>query len=89
MTIHVICEECGQPNEVADQFAGGIVNCSGCGRAVSVPGLRDPLWRALQVVAAVVWAAATAIAYASAGLLWAMVVAAIVAALVWLVSRAF
>jgi hypothetical protein len=87
MTIHVLCE-CGQPNEVAPELAGGIVNCSGCGRAVAVPGLRDPFWRVLQVGAAIGWAAATAWTYAAAGLMWAVVVAVVVAASAWLVSRA-
>ena len=87
MTIDVFCE-CGQLNEVADEFAGGIVNCSGCGRAVAVPGLRDPPWRAMQVGAVVGWAAVTAFVYSTAGASWALVVGVGVALALWLLSRA-
>jgi hypothetical protein len=51
------CPHCRTPTEVADHFAGGLVNCKKCGRAIEVPGLRDPLWwllRAGVVVAALV-----------------------------------
>jgi hypothetical protein len=50
------CPHCRTPAEVPDRFAGGIVNCKKCGRAIEVPGLRDPLWwllRAGVVVAAI------------------------------------
>ena len=87
MAIDVFCE-CGQLNEVSDESAGGIVNCSGCGRAVAVPGLRDPLWRVMQAGAVIGWAAATAFAYATAGVSWAFVAAVGVALALWLLSRA-
>jgi hypothetical protein len=79
---------CGHEFEVEDDLAGGIANCPRCGKAVEVPGLRDPLWRLLQGVAGVGWAAATAAAYVSWGLGGAVATAACVAALLWLVSRA-
>ena len=56
MTEIATCPHCRTPAEVPDRFAGGIVNCKKCGRALDVPGLRDPLWwllRAGFVVAAV------------------------------------
>ncbi len=87
MLIDVFCE-CGQLNEVSEELGGGIVNCSGCGRAVTVPGLRDPLWRVMEVAAVVGWAAATAFTYATAGVVWAFVVAVGVALSLWLLSRA-
>jgi len=34
--------------QVTRAQVGGIVNCPGCGKAVQVEGLRDPLWRLLQ-----------------------------------------
>ena len=37
----------------ADQV-GGIVNCPACGKATSVEGLNDPLYRIFQVVGIVV-----------------------------------
>lgn len=86
MAIDVSCE-CGQLDEVADEFAGGIVNCSGCGRAITVPGLRDPMWRALQVGAVIGWAGMTAVTYATAGLVPALAVAVGLALSLWLLSR--
>jgi hypothetical protein len=59
-----------------------------CGKAVEVPGLRDPLWRVLQGTAAVGWAAATAAAWFAWGVAGAAATAVCVAALLWLVSRA-
>lgn len=87
MVIDVFCE-CGQLNEVSEDSAGGIVNCSGCGRAVAVPGLRDPLWRVMQVGAVVGWAAVTAFAYATVGVVGALAVAVGVGLSLWLLSRA-
>ena len=88
MPIDVFCE-CGHLNEVDEKLAGGIVNCAGCGRAVQVEGLCDPYWRSIQGVAVVGWAGATAWAYVSAGLMWALIVGLAGAALLWLASRAF
>jgi len=80
---------CGHRFDVADELAGGITNCPQCGRAVAVPGLRDPFWRVLQGAAAVLWAVATAVAAVEGGALAAVVTAVVVAGLLWLVSRAF
>lgn len=79
---------CGREFEVADGLAGGITNCPRCGKAVEVPGLRDPAWRILQGVAAIGWAAVTAGAYLVWGIAGAVATAVAGAALLWLVSRA-
>ena len=78
---------CGHEFEVADELAGGLANCPRCGKAVEVPGLRDPLWRLLQGGAAIGWAAATAAAYVSWGVAGAVATAVCLAALLWLVAR--
>ncbi len=87
MTREAACA-CGHDFEVADEIAGGITNCPHCGKAVEVPGLRDPFWRVLQGFAAVAWAAATAGGYVAWGALGAAATAVCAAALLWLVSRA-
>lgn len=79
---------CGHEFEVKDDLAGGITNCPRCGKAVEVEGLRDPAWRLLQAVAAAGWAAATAAAYFAWGVAGAAAVAAGLAAVLWLLSRA-
>jgi hypothetical protein len=79
---------CGHEFEADDRLAGGITNCPRCGKAVEVPGLRDPLWRLLQGGATVMGALATAAAYVSWGAVGALATAACIAALLWLVSRA-
>lgn len=64
------------------------MNCPWCGRATSVPGLRDPLWRLVQagIVAlaafafALVWVASSPLAGVGAG--------AGVLGLGWLATRA-
>ena len=86
--IEAFCE-CGHVNEVDDSLAGGIVNCAGCGRAVSVEGLRDPFWRAIQVFAVVAWAGATAWTFVAAGPVYALVVGVGLAVTILLLSRAF
>ena len=58
--IHVDCEQCGTPFEVADTLAGGLTNCPGCGKATPVPGLRDPYYRLLQIGTAIGWVLLTA-----------------------------
>jgi hypothetical protein len=79
---------CGHEFEVADELAGGIANCPRCGKAVEVEGLKDPAWRLLQAVAAAGWASATAAAYFAWGALGAAATAVLLAAVLWLVSRA-
>ena len=54
------CSHCGHTFEPPAQLEGGIANCTKCGLAVEVPGLRDPLWYALRVGA---FAAAAALAW--------------------------
>jgi len=87
VTPRALCA-CGHEFEVRGDLAGGITNCPRCGKAVEVPGLRDPAWRLLQVIAAVAWACATAGAYVAWGLADAVTLAVCVAALLWLLSRA-
>jgi len=88
MPIDVFCE-CGHLNEVDETLAGGIVNCAGCGRAVEVEGLRDPLWRTIQAGAVIAWAGATAWTYAEAGAVYAAAVAVGLAITILLLSRVF
>ena len=57
MAIEVQCGGCARIFEVEDRFAGGIVNCPGCGRATEVSGLRDPIWWGLLALAFLGWAA--------------------------------
>ena len=87
MTVEVHCE-CGEIFDAPDQLKGGITNCPGCEKAVEVPGLRDPMWRLLQVCGALVWAGVTALVYVRAGLAPAAVVAVVTAFGLWLLSRA-
>ena len=87
MSVSAACA-CGHEFEVKDELAGGIANCPRCGKAVEVPGLRDPLWRLLQAAAAIGWAMATAAAYVSWGITAALLTALCLAALLWLLSRA-
>jgi len=85
--VQVRCR-CGKSFDAPESLAGGITNCPACGHAVEVPGLRDPYWRVLQGVAAVAWAFATAWTYVEFGATAAVVVAAALAGLLWLLSRA-
>ena len=64
------------------------MNCPGCGRATSVPGLSDPLWRLIQ--AGILGAAAVAFALGStcASPLAGISAGAVVLALGWLGTRA-
>jgi hypothetical protein len=75
--------------EADASLAGGITNCPRCGLASSVPGLNDPFWRVLQVLAALLWVGATWGAFVLGGPVWAVGVAVVLAGLLWLVSRAF
>ena len=47
--ITVRCQHCVSVFEVGPELVGGITNCPDCGRATQVGGLRDPLWRGLQL----------------------------------------
>jgi hypothetical protein len=75
--------------EADERLAGGITNCPRCGQATSVPGLRDPFWRILQVVAAFGWVCATLAAFLYFGPLQGVAAGIGLAALIWVVSRAF
>ncbi|MBK8975793.1 MAG: hypothetical protein IPM29_07690 [Planctomycetes bacterium] len=62
MTALVRCEHCGASFEVDDRLTGGITNCPECGKATTVPGLRDGLaWLSLVGVAAAVLAIAVVV----------------------------
>jgi len=87
LTQAVTCA-CGHDFDAGDDLVGGITNCPHCGKAVEVPGLRDPFWRALQVAAALAWVAAAVAGYLAWGALGGVATAACAAALLWLVSRA-
>ena len=62
MSIRVRCPQ-GHTFDADAQLAGGITNCPRCGQATSVPGLKDPFWRVLQVVAVFGWLCATFAAF--------------------------
>ena len=65
--IHVDCEQCGTPFEVADTLAGGLTNCPRCGKATPVPGLRDPYYRLFQIGMAFGWVLLTAFGWFAGG----------------------
>jgi hypothetical protein len=44
------CPHCQRVAEIPRRFRGGLVNCTGCGRAIEVPGSNDPLWVGLCVL---------------------------------------
>ena len=37
MSIHLVCENCGHPIDVADQFAGRTGHCKHCGQSIKIP----------------------------------------------------
>ncbi len=86
MTFELKCG-CLRSFPVKDEFAGGIVNCPHCGKAVEVPGLRDPFWRVLQVGAAILWAVVTAVVFVAFGVVEGLVAAVALATSLWLISR--
>jgi hypothetical protein len=86
VTVEVHCE-CGEIFDTPDQLKGGITNCPRCEKAVEVPGLSDPLWRVLQLCAALAWAGVTALVFVQAGLAPAAIVAFVTALALWLLSR--
>ena len=67
---------------------GGIVNCPSCGRATSVPGLSDPLWRLIQAGILGAAAVAFALGFSCASPLFGVWAGAGVLALGWLGTRA-
>ena len=68
-------------------MAGGLANCPSCGKATTVPGLRDPLCRLWQTVAVILLVAATGLVYATFGPGAAIGTAIIGPLLAWLASR--
>lgn len=48
------CEHCGASFDAAAELVGGMTNCAECGKATTVEGLRDPLWRLMQIGAVAV-----------------------------------
>ncbi len=68
-------------------MAGGLANCPSCGKATTVPGLRDPLWRLWQTVAVILLVAATGLVYMTVGPMAAVGAAVIGLLLAWLASR--
>ena len=87
MSVEVSCG-CGAVFDANDRLAGGVTNCPSCGRAVDVPGLRDPAWRAIQALALVAVAGVGAVAYARGGVGAAAIAILIAGAALWLISRA-
>lgn len=65
--IHVDCQQCGKPFEVADTLAGGLTNCPDCGKATPVPGLHDPFYRLIQIAVAIAWALLIACGWIAGG----------------------
>ena len=88
MSIPVGCD-CGHYFTADAKLAGGFTNCPRCGRAVAVPGLRDPIWRAVQVGALGLWVLGVAWAATAWGAGAALLVAIGGALLLWVISRGF
>lgn len=74
--------------EVGAELAGGIANCPGCGKAVDVPGLNDPIWRVLQGVALLGVVAVTVLVSRSSGVPTGLAWGVGLGILIWLISRA-
>lgn len=89
MTIPTPCG-CGRVFEAPDSMVGGLANCPACGRAASVPGLRDPFWAWLKALAALVVLGVGLGLSLGLGVdpLLGLGAAATLALLLWLLSRA-
>jgi len=87
LSVEVECP-CTHAFRVPDDLAGGYANCPRCQQAVAVPGLRDPLWRALQGLALLLWAGGVAWVAAAQGAAAALLVGLAGGLLLWLLSRA-
>ena len=87
MKVLVRCE-CGHEFEAGEEFAGGYVNCPACARAAAVPGLRDPLWRLLQVAGILAVIGLGVLGYKWGGPGMAAGLGFIGLGILWLVSRA-
>lgn len=87
MSLEVRCD-CGHLFSVAPSLAGGFATCPRCGKAASVPGLKDPAWRLLQAGAVVLWVGVVSVAWSQGGPGLGLAFAIGLGALLWLVSRA-
>lgn len=81
------CEHCGYQIEADASLAGGIINCPQCSTATKVEGLRDPLWRLIQIGGLVVCVGAVFLTAPQFGPVIAVAIGAGLAACLWLVSR--
>lgn len=87
MPAPVRCPHCHGAFQPAAELAGGIANCPRCGKAVEVPGLRDPIWRLLQIGALVLVVGLGMLVGEQRGVLLGAATALGTAALLWLLSR--
>lgn len=87
MTVPVRCT-CGHSWFAAKSLAGGLTNCPRCEKATTVPGLRDPFWRVLQLAGVAVWVLTVALLHTNLGLAWAVGGAIILGALFALICIA-
>ena len=65
--VPVECEHCEQRFTALKQQLGGIVNCPACGKATTLKGLRDPMWRLFQIGALVIVSGVTVALWTSVG----------------------
>lgn len=79
---------CGKMFEATREQAGGVVNCPGCGQAVDVPGLNDPVWRAMQGGALVAVFAVTLVVTSFSDVPTGVSCGLGLGVLMWLISRA-
>ena len=86
--MRVYCD-CGKMFEATRAQAGGIVNCPGCGQAVDVPGINDPVWRAIQCAALVAILAVTLLVTSLSNVPTGVFCGLGLGLLMWLISRAF
>ena len=82
------CPHCRNAFEVGKELAGGITNCPRCGKSVEVTGLRDPIWRIVQLLGALGAGAFGVMIGLAHGPLAGIGAGAGAAGLLWLVSRA-
>ncbi|MCA8957533.1 MAG: hypothetical protein KDC87_15775 [Planctomycetes bacterium] len=86
MDVPVDCA-CGHRFSVPESLVGGLAQCPECGKATEVPGLRDPLWRVLQVLALLAVVAAAWFGFQVGGAGGAMLGGAGTAVVLWVFSR--
>ncbi|NRA94994.1 MAG: hypothetical protein HRU14_02170 [Planctomycetes bacterium] len=86
--MRVYCD-CGKMFEATRAQVGGIVNCPGCDQSVDVPGLNDPVWRAIQCAAVVGILAVTLLVTSFSNVPTGIFCGLGFGLLMWLISRAF